>query len=361
MNRVFIYAPTVKEGGGFILLKEIIDNWPNELPISGCFSKEVINKISLPKSSNIFWCKSSFIDRIRVENLISKTLNDYEVILSLNNMPPLFKSKSKQVVFLQNIKLSENLLFFKQELKTIVLRAINFFLRTRVSEYIVQTESMKLNLKNSYNKSWRRVPRITVLPFLAINQDIFDRSFFNEVDFDLDLDLDFDFIYPASGFSHKNHIKLLDAWIFMAKNNFFPSLACTINSEHNHLIKKIDKMKADGIKVTNLGWLDREELFKKYHKSKAIIYPSLKESYGLPLVEASILNIPIIASDLEYVYDVCNPNRVFNPNSSKSIARSVMRYLEIKNDNIHPNSTLDFIEYILENKQPTTSSIRENL
>lgn len=355
MKSVFIYAPTVKEGGGFILLKEIIDNWPNEMPVSGCFSKEVINKISLPKSSNIFWCKSSFIDRILVENLISKSLNDYEVVLSLNNMPPLFKSKSKQVVFLQNIKLSENLLFFRQELKTIVLRAINFFLRTRVSEYIVQTESMKLNLINSYNKSCRRIPRITVLPFLAINQDIFDRSFFNEDG------LDFDFIYPASGFSHKNHAKLLDAWIFMAENNFYPSLACTINSDHSHLIKKIEKMKAEGIKVTNLGWLDREELFKKYHKSKAIIYPSLKESYGLPLVEASILNIPIIASDLEYVYDVCNPNRVFNPNSSKSIARSVMRYLEIKNDNIDPNSTSDFIKYILKNEQPTTSSISESL
>ena len=86
-----------------------------------------------------------------------------------------------------------------------------------------------------------------------------------------------------------------------------------------------------------------------FETSKAL-NPSLQESFGLPLVEASSMALPIIASDLDYVFDVCEPDYVFNPNCHKSIARAVMRYL---NDNGEKGETIqkiiepkEFVKYI---------------
>ena len=56
-----------------------------------------------------------------------------------------------------------------------------------------------------------------------------------------------------------------------------------------------------------------------------LIFPSLNESLGLPLIEASLHEIPIIASDLEYVYDVCNPKFTFNPYSEDEIYYKILK------------------------------------
>ena len=39
------------------------------------------------------------------------------------------------------------------------------------------------------------------------------------------------------------------------------------------------------------------------------------ESFGLPLLEASSIDLPIIASESDYVRDVCEPAQTFDPNS----------------------------------------------
>ena len=44
-----------------------------------------------------------------------------------------------------------------------------------------------------------------------------------------------------------------------------------------------------------------------------MLFPSTCESYGLPLLEAKINKLKIIASDMKFVYDICNPYKVFNP------------------------------------------------
>ncbi|MDA9221646.1 glycosyltransferase, partial [Methylophilaceae bacterium] len=74
------------------------------------------------------------------------------------------------------------------------------------------------------------------------------------------------------------------------------------------------------------GYLIHSEIIKLYNQSNALIYPSLLESFGLPLVEASQLNLPILASELDYVRDVIDPIEVFDPTSPISISRAVKRF-----------------------------------
>ena len=61
-----------------------------------------------------------------------------------------------------------------------------------------------------------------------------------------------------------------------------------------------------------------------YKIADFLIFPSLNESLGLPLIEASFYNLPIISSNLDYVFDVCNPILTFNPYSGDDIYRKIL-------------------------------------
>jgi len=93
--------------------------------------------------------------------------------------------------------------------------------------------------------------------------------------------------------------------------------------------------------------MEREKIIMLYSSSSALIYPSLFESFGLPLVEANQYGLPIIASELDYVRDVVDPEETFDPNSSKSIYRSVKRFLKINNDKTNVIEPAEFIKSVI--------------
>jgi glycosyltransferase involved in cell wall biosynthesis len=53
----------------------------------------------------------------------------------------------------------------------------------------------------------------------------------------------------------------------------------------------------------------------------------MAETFGLPLLEATMLGIPVIAGEVDFVRDVCVPQQTFDPDSPRSIARAVRRFL----------------------------------
>ena len=98
----------------------------------------------------------------------------------------------------------------------------------------------------------------------------------------------------------------------------------------------------DNLLIQNLGIISKEKLSNFYLESKFLIFPSLNESLGLPLIEAVNRDCFIIASDKEYVKEVVNPSIVFNPYSSDNISEAIIDSLS--------NKSLKKSELIIENK-----------
>ena len=55
-----------------------------------------------------------------------------------------------------------------------------------------------------------------------------------------------------------------------------------------------------------VGQLDLESLQSLYFECDVLLFPSGDESYGLPLIEAMKLGLPIIAPSLPYVHTLCS-------------------------------------------------------
>jgi glycosyltransferase involved in cell wall biosynthesis len=80
--------------------------------------------------------------------------------------------------------------------------------------------------------------------------------------------------------------------------------------------------------VVWLGHLTPDEVVEAMRASDLMVFPSLAESFGLPLVEAMALGCPIAAADLPYARDVAGPAAAyFDPRDPAAIAARVLDLL----------------------------------
>ncbi len=346
MSKVVLYAPNINKGGGIVLLKSIINEWPSNIHFFAHLDFRIKKKLKIPENSTINWVKPSLIDRLKAEYMLSNDYDSGDTILFKNSLPPIFRCKARVVVFMQNRNLIENirLLDFKPKvaIRLFLERFQSFIFRHKVDLYIVQSNSFKRKIINWYSTRFiTKKPIIKVLPFM--NRAFHEMHTNNHQN---TMKKKWDFIYVADGLAHKNHNILLDAWEELAEQNHFPSLLLTLDNCEIELIQRIEDLTKKGAVIINKGEMPHEDIINLYKQCCALIHPSLRESFGLPLLEAASLQIPILASELDYVYDVCNPTITFNPKSYLSVSRAVKRFLNIENTITKVSTTSEFLDYI---------------
>ena len=64
--------------------------------------------------------------------------------------------------------------------------------------------------------------------------------------------------------------------------------------------------------------------------TKFLIFPSLRESFGLPLIEGIQSNCTIIASNVNFVSELIIPSYIFDPESIRNISEVISLALSNK-------------------------------
>jgi glycosyltransferase involved in cell wall biosynthesis len=315
---IFIVAYNVNSGGGLILLEELLVGIPNNQEFV-LYADSRVN-IKFAHNINVKKVNPSLISRFKAELEIRSNSREKDLVFCFGNFPPLFNLKAFVTVFFQNRILVDNTNIsnfkFKKFLRLFFERIIFKFIAIHADEYIVQSESMRdLLIKNIKNIPTR------VSPFTK-NFNFSKKKTHRKQDVNK-----YVFIYPASLDPHKNHINLVMAWKVLLDKKLKPKLLLTTNKAL--FLKEFSELTGlvSVLNISFVGHVSHEILSKIYSESDCLIYPSISESYGLPLVECNLNNMPIIASELDFVRDVCNPVETFNPNSSRSIAAAVARFL----------------------------------
>ncbi len=134
-------------------------------------------------------------------------------------------------------------------------------------------------------------------------------------------------LYPANYWKHKNHEILLTAFAMYIHK--FPNsslkLICTgAPSERLEYLKAIViKMKLqDRIKFA--GFLSNEEFSAVFAGCKAIIYPSLFEGFGMPILEAMANAKPVICSNCTSVPEIAGESAIyFDPRKPTEIVAAI--------------------------------------
>lgn len=133
-------------------------------------------------------------------------------------------------------------------------------------------------------------------------------------------------LYPAQTWRHKNHTRLLQALALLRdRDRIRLSLVCTgkRNDFWPTLQKQVDALELTG-QVQFLGFVQPLDLHVLYRLAQFVIYPSLFEGGGLPILEAFAEATPIAcsaaASMPEYAGDAA---LLFDPTSAKDISAAL--------------------------------------
>ena len=313
MNLV-IHAPNVHQGGGRTLLLALLQA-ARDIPCTIILDSRLELPPTLPSSLAIMRVLPTPVSRLVAEWRLSNMTKGGDVVLCFGNLPPMWRTAANVKVFLQNRYLVArrdlDSLDWRTRLRIVLER---FWLRTflRRAQLIVQTESMRLEVQAALGVE------ASVIPFSSPCNQKWSGQFPRQ----------FDFIYVASGEPHKNHQNLVAAWSILAKDELRPSLCLTLDpGRERSLLEWIDeRVQRDHLNIQNIGALPRTGVSLLYGNVNALIYPSLFESFGLPLIEAEEAGLPMVASERDYVRDVVTPAQTFDPTSPLSIARAVKRF-----------------------------------
>jgi len=347
---LIVNAYNIHQGGGLVLLKALVAScYDDEDVIYLLDSRLEVGDFQGLKGEAIFF-KPTVVHRLMAEIWLYKNVNHDDTVLCFGNLPPIFKLKGYVTVFLQNIYLIDKKTLsgfsLKTRLRIFIERQWLSQFKSNTNVFIVQTYTM-YNLMSLWQKQHKVFSLINILPFIDSVRD-YEKQI-SETETRKTVKKEYDFVYVASGEPHKNHKKLIEAWVNLSKEGFFPSLCVTLN-DHSHpeLTKWVkEKINQHNLRIENRGAVSRKDVINLYEQALALIYPSLFESFGLPLLEAQNLKLQILASELDYVRDLIKPTESFDPNSSISIARAVKRYLNLNDEPLEVLNAEQFISSIL--------------
>jgi len=112
--------------------------------------------------------------------------------------------------------------------------------------------------------------------------------------------------YPANFWRHKNHDGLLRALRVLKEERglVVPAVLTGFPDANGYPVEARAEQYGVLSQVTRLGYLEVEELAYLYRRARMLVFPSLFEGFGIPLIEAMAAGCPIVAADATSVPEV---------------------------------------------------------
>lgn len=139
-------------------------------------------------------------------------------------------------------------------------------------------------------------------------------------------------VYPANFWEHKNHKLLLTAFgMYMSKeSDSSRKLVLTGNAleQIDYYLKLIERLNLKN-SVIITGYISDDELYSILKNARGLIYPSLFEGFGIPIVEAMQLHKLVACSSATSLPEIgCQSIHYFDPRKPDEICEAISYLFE---------------------------------
>lgn len=126
----------------------------------------------------------------------------------------------------------------------------------------------------------------------------------------------------------KNAPRVLKAYkLYLDKSNKkLPLLIADLKEEYLDKILEAENIKDIKSNIYFPGYISNKDLPDIYRKASAFLYPSLRESFGIPMLEAMACCTPVIAGNTSAMPEIVGDSALLaDPFSHEDIARQLLR------------------------------------
>tara|TARA_B100001063_G_scaffold244216_1_gene276484 strand:+ start:940 stop:2097 length:1158 start_codon:yes stop_codon:yes gene_type:complete len=276
----------------------------------------------------LFIIRSKFFLSKSEKNLFNDI--DYFIVPTISGFPHFFLNKPFIFTLhdMQEKYYPEYFSIFRRLLRWLNNRALS----TVASKIICESQYVKSDIIKFLKVKEDKIAVITGPPPMSLINFKIDNSKIEKIKQKYDIKKKYIF-YPAQTWSHKNHLRLIDAFKIILEQHDDVDLILTGSPKANHTIimKKINDNNLSS-KIKHLGYVDYLDLPYLYKLSEFLIMPSLFESVSIPIYEAFALKVPVTCSNVVSLPEqVGNAALLFDPLDSKDMSKKIMKYLDDEN------------------------------
>ena len=308
-----IYAVGIHSEGGLNILNKFINKSGSDVIFY------LDKRLKIEKKKNYYFINNDMLSRLFHLVSLKHRLSRKDHILFLNGLPPIVKFNCEVSVAFQNANIFRSFYkinFFKWFFSRDSLRYLFFYFgKENVNSWYVFSPTASKILNNNI----RNYVNVKIVNIYNEYKNVSSLS---------ENEIEYDFIYPASYMKHKNHKMLIKILILLSKKNIFPKIIFTLNPND---LKKInfEELKTKyNLKLFNYFETNQKKFLNIYKKCRSLLYMSLNETIGLPIIEAYKYGLFIIAPKLEYSDQFIKPDIVFNIESEKELSSIIENCLK---------------------------------
>lgn len=302
--RILVFNVAASESGALTVLESYYERALQDKKNEYLF---ILSVVKLKSNKNIKVLNYPWIKKTRIMRLVFDyfwaplLVKKYKAdeIISLQNTRIPFTNTPQKILIHNVIPFTDHKFSFFRDFNLWVYKnIIGIFIRKSLKNntIIVQTEWFKEHLVKNHNMN----PKMILIESPKLDK-IFHQDY-SHIDTQKKKVI---FLYPATPLSYKNHEIILKACLELKKNNIFNyEFLFTIDGSENNLARKLKKSsRLENLPIQFMGQLPKLELLEKYLTS-VLVFPSVLETVGMPLIEAKELGTHIIVSDTTYSREI---------------------------------------------------------
>lgn len=332
--RIVVNDIAASEGGAMTVLKDFYtDIVKNHVDIEWIF---LLGDNYLQETKNIkvytfSEIKQNWFKRIKFElysgaRIINRL--DADIYISLQNTATLGVKSKQYVYFHQVIPYQTTVkfsLFRKEEsilwvYQNIGRKIYDFLFKHSEANIIVQSRWLKQRM-NNFLANNILINKPSISANITTKNERSDRT--NPVQF----------FFPTSNNPYKNINVIFNAVEILKKQNITNFKVILTIDDINHQNNNY---------INCIGKINRQSVYE-YLANSVLIFPSLLESFGLPLLEAADIGTYILAADLEYAHETLENYKnakYFPPQDAEKLADLMKDIIKNGTDNM-PSNTID--------------------
>lgn len=141
-------------------------------------------------------------------------------------------------------------------------------------------------------------------------------------------------IYPANFWKHKNHEFLLTAFQVARSQGMAKDIKLVLTGapcERQESLKNIVKKLGLDSDILFLDYVSENDLAELIKNSIFLIFPSLYEGFGIPIIEAMMLGVPVLCSNVTSLPEIGHDAvLMFNPYDPFDIVKNMLALINNK-------------------------------
>jgi glycosyltransferase involved in cell wall biosynthesis len=133
-------------------------------------------------------------------------------------------------------------------------------------------------------------------------------------------------LYPAKAWPHKNHLRLLEAMGILREQHGLVIPAVFTGTQNGLDVPLREEAGRLGIaeQVLFTGFVDPVQLRSLYRLARLLVFPSLFEGWGMPILEAFAAELPVTCSNTTCLPDLtAGAALLFDPSDPAAIAAAI--------------------------------------